>query len=228
MWIPTGIEFLREASKEQESNKAAFTSGNSITASLAILKDVGLDSPSSTERILSLADSAIKQSHVGFEDRIRIAHIYAATKTSVPYDYTYFVQDQSLVAANIGVLVDPDGILEEVLPEATIQTTLIHESYSQASESCSAEHWQAWSVTSQSRLSTIPPFHVGYREFKTRQGLEKFLSSRNIAKPSEYQYKGRASYRLDDKSFSSSLVSHFDEMACDRPIKHGLVSLHCY
>jgi hypothetical protein len=212
------IEFLRETAKEQESDKSAYRSGNSITASLSILKDVGLDSPSSTERILSLADSAIVQSQVGFKIRRRIAHIYAATKTSVPKEYTYFVQNQSLVPANSGVLIAPDGILEEVLPEATIQTTLIHESYSQASDSCSTAQWQAWSLSAQSRLSTLPPFQNRHVEFETRQGLEKFLKSRNTAKPSEYQYKGRASYRLSDKLFSSSLVSHFDDMLSDDPL----------
>ena len=215
---PDWIEFLRVTAKEQEADESAYRGGSTIADCLAILKGVGLDTPSSTERILSLADASIEQTYVGFEDRKRIAHIYAATETSVPPDYTYFVQDQSLVLARNGVLIDPDGILEEVLPEATLQTTLIHESYSQASESCSTSQWQAWSLSSKSRLATLPPFQNKNADFQTKQGLEEFLTSRNTSNPTEYQYKGRASYRLRDKIFPSSLVSHFDEMLTDDPV----------
>ncbi|MDB4650762.1 ATP-binding protein [Pirellulaceae bacterium] len=202
------IEFLSVSAKEAESSSANPQTKTPIESSIALLKVLGLESPSTTEDILICADEAIGRDWSQFESRKRVAHIFAATDTQVPREYEFHVRDRSLVSTDCGVLVDADGILEEVLPECEIRSRVIHDAYNESTDSCSESKWQRWLISDKSRLLTLPPFEEFDRDFATRIGLEEFLTSRNVSKPTDYQYRGRASYGIVDKRLLPSLVDH--------------------
>ncbi|MDG2468275.1 MAG: hypothetical protein P8M80_03275, partial [Pirellulaceae bacterium] len=150
---------------------------------------------------------------------IRLTHIFAATDSSVPKDFRYITRNNESRSVVSGVLIDPDGILEEALDQETVEKEILNDIYSQTeASSCTSRTWNDWALSSKSGLSTVPPFETEKKEFQTQEGLEAFLAERGCEKPTEYHYKSRSFYFIRDTFLPSEIIQHLDQVIDHEPL----------
>lgn len=196
----------------------------SKSAALEMLEVLGLDEPSQVDRIAAQASRRLlARGKMPLTDCVRIAHIFAALDAAVPEDFRYATEDLHLREAGSGDLIaDPSGAVELLLPETWAKQHLLHGSYLAEFRSCTRDRWEAWVLSSKSKLHNSVPIVSLEKRIRGRAELEQFVVSREGAKPGEYRYKSN-DFVIKDRHFPLSVVQFWEQQAASNPQIWALV-----
>jgi len=181
---------------------------------LAFLRMVGLHEPSQVDRIAEQASRRlIARGDIQLVDCVRIAHIFAALDATVPDDFRYATEDLTLHPIAIhAVVVDLNGAAESLLPEVWANEHLLHVQYASEFKSCSRERWHKWVLSPKSKLHSFIPLQIMVMKIRARSELERFLTSREGAKPNEYRYKSN-DFIIQDWHFPAPVFQYWEKQA---------------
>ncbi|MFN3189122.1 MAG: sacsin N-terminal ATP-binding-like domain-containing protein [Aureliella sp.] len=199
------IDGIRDANND--------TSGSSVlntwfADSSALLKELSLDSPTTTDRLMALVcNNAIFGRVPDAQLLVRITHLFAALDATVPERFPYVNRLGKSVCAADGITFDAGSLLEDILPEKFCQTHIIHDDYDRQPIACTRQQWRAWAASQKSRLSALSILDSRRYYINTRPGLEEFLASVGKPPPAEYQYKS-GTFQIDDTEIENTVFEH--------------------
>ena len=177
---------------------------------LTLLQALALHEPSQVDRIAAQASRRLlARKEMPTEDCVRIAHIFAALDATVPEDFQYVTEDESLrQVRNTPVVFDPSGEVENLVPEVWAKAHLLHSDYVQTFTSCSRDRWYQWANSAKSRLYSFVPITKQDQRFNTRPSLVAFLQSQGGESPAEYHFKND-SFVVGDFDFPAEIRQHW-------------------
>lgn len=209
-------EFL---SQQLEPAKATNDSELESSARLAerVMNELGLARPTTVDRILqSFTDSFfsdIDEDEYETEECVRIAHIAARLRASVPIGFQYVSQDSMLLDVNDDpVLADIDGELDMFVEQNWYESNVLHDQYFNLTNTCSGEEWRDWVLGPGSGLHTFVPLAGKYEWVIGRDRLESLLRHRGYRGELSYHYKSN-SFRIADWDFPEEHWQHWNELA---------------
>jgi len=191
---------------------------NDKPPALKLLQVLNLHEPSQVDRIAAQASRRLlARGKMPVTDCVRIAHIFAALDATVPDDFQFATEDLHLRAVGSNAMIgDPSGTVELLLPKAWAEQHLLHASYSAEFKSCTRDRWEAWVLSSKSKLHNFVPILVQVKKIWGRSELEKFVVSREGEKPSEYRFKSN-DFIIQDWHFSVPVVQFWEQQAATNP-----------
>lgn len=209
------VEYLADDSDDNPGTETQESEARRDTAR-SLLKAIGLDTASSADRVIGQAIGCLfgADGSVSHREAIRLTHIVAGLNAQVSPEFRYVTRDGRLRRAAEGLVFDPDGSLEDMLPQAWADTHLLDDVYARGSESCPESQWREWASSAKSGLGAFPLFANTMRDFSTREAFETLLKTRNIAPPEAYNYKTQL-YEIIDYEFDTSLLTHWKTLATE-------------
>lgn len=177
-----------------------------------LLQSVTLARPSSWDAIMAAASHrlfAVRRPDLAAA--VRLTHIMAARDCKVPDDFRYFTRDGAVGDISSGLLFDPHGDLEAILPPAWSSARLIHDYYYGRSSCCSTDRWLAWGVSSKSGLRTTA-FPTERAHAYISDELRDFFKSRNVVPSSHYPKKSPL-FQVRDFDFDPVLIRLWKEQS---------------
>ena len=174
----------------------------------SLLKDIGLDVPTSIDRLVAHIYDRIVQTHtLESTTLIRATQAFAALDASVPENFSYVNRLKKRMSVALGVMHDRRSRLEEILPTDFCEQHILHDDYDDDLRACNLEHWHNWAHSGKSRISVLCVIEKKSDCINTRNGLGRFLSSIGVPQPVEYHYKS-GTFSVDDWSFSEPVLQH--------------------
>jgi hypothetical protein len=174
----------------------------------ALLKEVGLESPTSTDRLVEhICERIVHSTKVERSTLVRATQAFAALDVTVPNNFLYFNRLNQKMSVAQGMMLDVGGRIEDILPEDFCKQHMLHDDYDDDLRACNSQHWHAWALSGKSRLSTLCVLESKSHWINTRSGLEQFLASVGAPPPVEYQYKS-GTFSVDDWTFNASISRH--------------------
>ncbi len=188
-----------------------------LKAALSLLAAMRLDAPTPWEKVVQLAANTLfTADKVIIADAIRLAHIAAAINVQVPSEFQFVTKDGFRRNVGEGLICDPEGKIEELLPNKWAQSHLLHEDYSRPSLSCRREQWQAWVASVNSHLSMFPQLLPRVSRLFGENKLRDFLEKHQGAMPKAYQLKTR-DFQATDYNFDNELLGPWQERSFSEP-----------
>lgn len=185
---------------------------------LGLLQALALHEPTPVDRIAVQASRRLlARGKMPLADCVRIAHIFAALDATVPDDFQYVTEDCHLhLIKDHQVVLDEDGEVELLVPNAWAAQHLLHPDYVQNFTSCSRDLWFEWAYSAKSKLHAFVPLTVQPKRFGGRRSFTDFLLSRKGASPKEYRFKND-SFIIDDFDFPSEVLQHWKVQCVSNP-----------
>ncbi len=195
--------------KEIKSDDSPYDSRkNDFLEASILLRQVGLESPTSIDRLVAhIYERIVHSPNLERTTLVRATQAFAALDATVPDNFSYVNRLNQKMSVTQGVMLDLDSRIEDILPEDFCKQHIIHDDYDDDLRACNPQHWHAWAQSSKSRLSTLCMLENKSSWINTRSGLEQFLASIGAPPPVEYQYKS-GTFSVDDWTFNASISQH--------------------
>ena len=167
-----------------------------------VISALGLGEATSVDRIISrVADTFFSRKPPSeIQDYARLAHIAAKLGAAVPEHFQFFTQAGELVGGSI--LADIDNDLDLFVDLDWYEKNVLHEAYSNTSETCSTEEWRQWVRSAGSRLGTFVPLSQTSCRIRGRESLKESLRSRGFHGEPHFRYRSH-DFDFDDWNFDS-------------------------
>ena len=177
-----------------------------------------LDRKVGLEQVIAAAAKTIFQRPDPSEDGIRIARIAAFNTVRIRDEFRFLCCDGSWRPAREGLLFDPSGNLEELLPPPMIELKLISFNYIEGLSQTDAKAWTDWAIdTERSRLMAFPlPSVTESRPWWYRSDVRAFCVERGGKAPISFPYE-RDHFVLRDIDWDQNLWTFWEERAKDNP-----------
>jgi hypothetical protein len=185
---------------------------------LKLLQALGLHEPSQVDRIAAQASRRLlARGKMPLADCVRIAQIFAALDAAVPDDFQYVTEDCHLrLIGDHQVVLDAEGEVESLVPEAWAAQHLLHPDYLQTFTSCSRDRWFEWAFSVKSRLFAFVPITLQRKQCNGRKSLADFLRLRGGESPKEYRYKNDC-FLIGDFDFPPEVIQHWRGQSSANP-----------
>ena len=207
--------FLAEQRASAEDTDAASVS-ESISRAEALLARYRLADSSDADQIIDRAAASLfGQQTVSIADCVQLAQIAAALEVTAGRSFRYVTSDGRLRAPHEAV-VDTDGDLEELLPEHTRRSALLHPQYYQAFASCTSHAWSEWIRSGRAGLGTFPAIEARKVRFHQRSAVEREMRLRGAKEPVQYHYRSNDCV-ISDWDFPDELWAHWHQLAEEGP-----------
>lgn len=199
------LRLLREVKSEES---VLDNRNHEFIESAALLKEVGLESPTSIDRLVAhIYERIVHSPKLERTTLVRATQAFAALDATVPDNFSYVNRLNQKMSVTQGVMLDLDSRIEDILPVDFCKQHILHDDYDDDLRACNPQHWHAWAQSGKSRLSTLCVLENKSYWINTRSGLEQFLASVGAPPPIEYQYKS-GTFSVDDWTFSTSISQH--------------------
>ena len=209
-WSRFLAEQRRVALEQKESS-----SKKDVEAAYAVLEEIGLDDTSDVNKVVDqVAAEFFSQNSVALAGCIQLAQIGAKLGANVGNGFKYATQDRRLRSSDKGILVDEDGKLRDLLPDAQREAQLLHDDYSGAFTSCSQEDWQKWIASGRSNLLTFIPLMQKRSSVYGRQQIEREARKRGHQGELSYPYVTHQ-FVVEDWDFDEIYWHHWKGLAKD-------------
>ena len=209
--------WTRFLTEQRRDNADGSGQDDSVHGALAILKKIGLDDASDVNAVIErVAAGYFASGQPTLVDCVQLAQIGAKLGVTVGGSFRYACVDLKLRAIGSGVLFDENGSLEELLPEASQQTLLLHPSYVANFKSCSREDWLRWVSSGRSGLLTFAPLVQKRNSIYGRQRIVAQAQARELRGTLYYPYVTE-SFIIEDYDFPPEYWKHWDAVAKTDP-----------
>lgn len=154
---PNWNRFLAEQRLDAEREKDA-DGLKLVTAAYGVLKKIGLDEISDVSIVIDrVAEQLFAKREITIAECVRLAHIGAALGTTVGPSFRYVARDNTIHKAADGMIFDPAGEVEELIPLEGREAKLLHPEYIAKFVSCTAQDWEKWMSSGRSALLGLVP-----------------------------------------------------------------------
>lgn len=147
-------------------------------------------------------------------DCVRVARIAAKLGAKVGESFFYVSRENKLSRVGGTLFDDPDGSLEELLPETERDKLLLHPLYRQNFGTCTEREWNEWSSSGKSGLLGFVPTKERIQYFARQDQAKAELQSRGWSGEIRFSYSG-PSFRLHDWDFPENFRNHWIELAAE-------------
>ncbi|HRY49085.1 MAG TPA: hypothetical protein P5186_13640 [Candidatus Paceibacterota bacterium] len=197
------LEWLAQLrSKKKEQNQAQ------DDPAIGLLGHIGLQDATATDTIVSQASRRLfRNKEIALKDCVRFAHILAALRVRVPDGFKYVTRDMTLREPSAQVVFDPQATVEDLASAEWGEQHILHDAYSEAYVSCTAQAWIEWTISKSSQLHVSLPI-VQKKNHYWKYNLIETLKYRGIAEPQYYPYN-TGDFVLDDWGIDADLITHW-------------------
>lgn len=186
---------------------------NEVKAAYAILEEIGLGDTSDVDKVVDqVAAAFFSQDRVTLAGSVQLAQIAAKLGASAGGAFRYVTRDRTVRAVEDVIYSDLDGGLEELLPEASRESQLLHSDYAKCFDSCSREDWLQWLAAGKSGLRTFVPLVEGQGFSGRRHKLDDELKRRSCHPAVESRYSDPWFYIMD-WDFEPAVWQHWQKIS---------------
>jgi hypothetical protein len=194
--------------------------GNQIEkrkSALKLMEILGLSNQVGLPRLINhLAKKLKEDPRNQLENCVRLTHIAAGVKADLPEQFPFFNRYGG--ACIVGSLVrDPDGFIENHLPENLSRKLLLHPFYFLNNSSCTEEKWNEWVMGPQSGLLAFPLPRSDWSQLDGKEALLSLLEIRCYTGPVQDHYQ-RKLYELADWDYPPEAWACWDEHGANDPL----------
>lgn len=147
---------------------------------------------------------------------VQLAQIAAKLGAEARSAFRYATADKHLHSIQDGVLLDEDGGLESLLPDAMHDTKLLHPAYLARFASCTREEWQRWVSSGRSGLLTLPALVQNRKSFFALKALTEEARARGLRGDLVLPYVTNNLY-LEDWDFPADCWKHWESLSQSDP-----------
>jgi hypothetical protein len=174
------IRFLAQQRLAAQQAKDA-TTLKIITSVYAVLDRIGLEETSDASVILDrVASEFFTKDKVAIADCIRLTHIAATLGATAGISFRYVTRDCILRTVANGVMFNPSGELEDLLPPGECEAKLLHNAYSAQFASCSKQDWEKWVSSGRSGLLGFVPLVARRRRIYDKTAIKEEAARRGV------------------------------------------------
>ncbi len=173
------------------------------------LTALGLSAASPAEKVLEVVWRRVfGADEVSEKDCVRIAHLAALLDARSPDALMYEAEDDGITPTSSGLIWDPDGRWDDLLPAEWLAEHRVNRVYDAAFTSCTRQQWTDWAGSPKSRLTSFPPLAASERSCWKESDLARALTPRGCPLPTDYPYP-KGYFQLHDHDFLPDLVQHW-------------------
>ena len=188
-----------------------------VEAAYSVLERVGLSETSDVNKVVDQVSSEFfSQEDVNLAGCVQLAQIAAKLRAAVGDSFRYVSRSLKLRSASHTVLFDPDGKLEDLLPENRRERLLLHPDYFENLASCTREEWLQWVSSGVSGLQTFVPIVGGRTSLGRNAALEKELERRGFRGGYDPRYKDPW-FHIQDWDFETDCLTYWGELEEEDP-----------
>ncbi len=184
-----------------------------VEAAYTVLKAIGLEGTSDVGKVIDrVAAQFFAEKNVGLASCVQLAQIAAKLGAEISSAFQYVCRDGYRRPIESGILIDVDGAIEDLLPEAQRGPLLLHSDYLTVPKSCSREEWDRWVRSGFSGLLTFIPFvEMRTREYG-RKNIEAVALARGASNVFGYSYVTNQ-FVVEDWDFDEPYWKHWKALA---------------
>jgi len=185
---PNWIRFLAEQrlAAEQVKDAAAL---KIVTSAYAVLKRIGLEETSDASVVLDrVASEFFAKDKVAIADCVRLTHIAATLGATAGSSFRYVTRDCVVRTVAHGVMFDPSGELEDLLPPGGCEAKLLHSAYTAEVASCSTQDWEKWASSGRSGLLGFVPLVARRRRIYGKTAIKEEAARRGVKTELSFPY----------------------------------------
>ncbi len=186
---------------------------NSVKRAQAVLEKIGLDESADVDTVINrVAAEFFARERVGLAECVQLAQMAAKLRVTVGDDFCYVTRDGQLCPSNSIILFDDGNGAEELVPESTRASLLLHPDYSSEFRSCTRQEWMSWVTSGRAKLHSLPPIAERRVSIYGRPKVEGELRRRGSTGSPAYQYKTHE-FVIIDWDFEETYWLHWNELA---------------
>lgn len=205
------------ADQRRDKGDGAGTSSDVVETAFAVLAKIGLSDTSDVNAVVErVTADYFNTGQPKMTECVQIAQIAAKLGATAGASFRYACADRKLRPIAKTVLIDDDGTLEDLLPEAVQETQLLHSDYMSSFTSCTREDWQRWVGSGRSGLQTFAPFVARRGSIYSRSRLLADAQARGLKSALYYPYV-TDNFVIEDWDFEASYWKHWEASATTDP-----------
>ena len=203
--------FLNQQRQEGETSGDEVLKGQ-VQLALNSISALGLGESNSADRIISkVADAFFSQEPAPeILDFARLTHIAAKLGAAVPDNFRFVTQGGDLALGP--VLADIDNDLDMFVNSDWYRRNVLHDAYTNPSETCTSDEWRQWVRSPGSRLRAFAPLSQTRTRIRGRERLRERLRLRGLHGELQFRYRSDL-FAVEDWNFASSHWEHWESLA---------------
>lgn len=209
---PNWVRFLADErlAGERDEDEARLDAANDANE---ILFKLGLNETSQAGPVIErVASQFFSQASIEMGGCVRLAQIAAKLGVQVGPGFRFVTRDRKVHPVGNRVLIDASGELEELLPEISRDTRLLHGDYMKKYTSCTKEEWASWVASGKSGLLDFMPVVPSQKHYWTRTDIQKELKRRGVSAAINFHYV-TDKFIVKDWDFSQEAWKRWQEIA---------------
>lgn len=192
-------------------------------ASLAVMKNLGLDESSDTSKIMEkVANNFFVGPSKSLAEYVRIAQISAKIDAKTGFGFGFVTRDSTLKLGVHDVIFDSSGSVIDLLPEAWCENHVLHQEYSSRFSSCTVEEWTRWVSSGRSGLRGFVRLDPKHEYIWGDSNAEKEIVRRGEKSGLKKSYN-YPSYRMEDWDYKESYWNYWENIARDDATTWGKI-----
>jgi hypothetical protein len=211
---PNWSRHLAEERLEAERNKDSGAL-KAVTAAYSVLEKIGLEETSDASVVVDrVASEFFARPKIPLSDCVRLAHIAATLGASAGSAFRYVTRDNTIRKADDGVMFDPTGDLEELLPVEQREERLLHVDYTAKFVSCKPEDWAKWIASGRSALLGFVPLISRRRRIYGQKAIREEAKRRGVKSEISFPYV-TGDFIVEDWDFPEDAWHYWQAAASD-------------
>jgi hypothetical protein len=203
---PDWIEYVgqqRERAKESEHAAAV----------VHAFEYLGLNNPTNVSSVIErAAESLFQRGDPSLEEAVRLTQLAARLNADLKDDFRFQTRDGQWRPASEGVLYDPDGRLEELLPPDYAAQHLLHPAYTEHFAACSPREWEDWIASGRAAIYTMPPLRQTCEFVWGRERIKDEARVRGLKGDLRFPYLSNE-FEIQDWDFDAVQWDRWEELA---------------
>lgn len=211
---PNWTRYLGEKRREAKEQQDKELIGE-VEPAHAVLTKLQMDSASDLDTVMeTVAASLFNKKSVPLSDCVRFAQIAAALNAKAGNSFRFASADLKLHSGYL--IIDPDGLIEDLFPESWREKNFLHEDYNKNFTSCTDKEWEEWINSGKSNLLKFAPIQKKNIRLWNRPALLKELQDRGSNETPSYRFV-TSDFRIEDWDFDEKLWSYWESLAKENP-----------
>ena len=210
---PKWTDFLSPQKTGQDPGAASHPE---VVLARQALGTLDLARPTSADRIMRIVTDSFfaPENEHSIEDYVRMAHVAARLRASVPTSFQYITKDALVREPRSDVvLADVSGNLAMFVHADWYQELALHDDYLDFSDTCTTvNEWTEWVASSNNGIQAFVPIARDYTWAYSRARLQTLLQQRGYNGEFTFPYTSD-NFRIDDWDFPKKYWDYWNHMA---------------
>jgi hypothetical protein len=203
---PDWIEYIEKQRQAAEESKDAATL-------VHVFEQLGFNKPTDISSIIHrAAEGLFRHANPSLDEAVRLTQLAARLNANLEDDFRFQSRDGQWRSASEGVLYDPDGRLEELLPPDYAAQHLLHPAYTEHFAACSPREWEDWIASGRAAIYTMPPLSQTWKHVWGRERIKDEARVRGLKGDLRFPYLSNE-FEIQDWDFDAVQWDRWEELA---------------